>query len=279
AGGNTGVDRALEIFASQEVDLAVATLPEGLDPCDLLVQQGADAFRRALAGAVDALDFKLNQVLARPENQGVEGRRRAIDAVLAIIALAPELPGQAGAVKRELMVTRIAHRLAVKEETVWARLEELRARQRRRAAEKPTAETEAQEARAAPHERELLEVLLADPALVAVAVGRGKPEEVQHPGLRQALEGLWRLHAAGEPPDLDQLRLDLSPRLAEALLRLQEVGRMNPNRPAWLDRILLAFRERQVLSEKRELQNQLHAASDHEQALALLRQLQSQSAT
>jgi DNA primase len=48
AGGDKGVDRALEIFASQEVDLAITTLPEGLDPCDLLVQQGPEPFRAAL---------------------------------------------------------------------------------------------------------------------------------------------------------------------------------------------------------------------------------------
>ena len=71
AGGDTGVDRALEIFVSQDVDLAVATLPDGLDPCDLLVQQGPDAFRQVLDGAVDALEFKLNQVLAG----GRDGRR------------------------------------------------------------------------------------------------------------------------------------------------------------------------------------------------------------
>src|SRR5262249_20346874 len=33
AGGDTGVDRALEVFVSQEMDLKVAALPEGLDPC------------------------------------------------------------------------------------------------------------------------------------------------------------------------------------------------------------------------------------------------------
>src|SRR5262249_17980968 len=42
AGGTTGVDRALEIFAGQDIDLRVATLPDALDPCDLLVQQGAE---------------------------------------------------------------------------------------------------------------------------------------------------------------------------------------------------------------------------------------------
>src|SRR5262245_64727776 len=88
AGGETGVDRALEIFVSQNVDLRVATLPAGLDPCDLLVQQGPEPFRAALAAAVDVLEFKLNRVWEREASAGVEGQRRAVNAVLGIIALA-----------------------------------------------------------------------------------------------------------------------------------------------------------------------------------------------
>src|SRR5439155_5750404 len=61
AGGSTGVDRALQIFVSHNLDLAIATLPEGLDPCDLVVTQGPVPFRAALANAVDALEFKLQQ--------------------------------------------------------------------------------------------------------------------------------------------------------------------------------------------------------------------------
>src|SRR5262249_49186197 len=76
AGGATAVARALEISASHALDLAVATLPANLDPCDLLVQQGPDAFRRVLDAAQDALEFKLTQVLAREDTAGVEGRRR-----------------------------------------------------------------------------------------------------------------------------------------------------------------------------------------------------------
>ncbi len=58
AGGETGVDRALEIFVGCDVELAIATLPEGLDPCDLITKQGVDPFVRALRNSVDALDFK-----------------------------------------------------------------------------------------------------------------------------------------------------------------------------------------------------------------------------
>jgi DNA primase len=276
AGGNTGVDRALEIFAGQDVDLAIATLPEGLDPCDLLVRDGPDAFRAALANAVDALDFKMSQVLAAEEARGVEGTRRAVDAVLGIIALAPPLPGEAGAVKQELMVTRIARRVGIKEETVWARLRELRARKRRADKGDATAESAENASDKAPsEERELLEVLLAEPALVPVAAAGLSPEEVRHPVVRRLVEALYRLQAAGETPGLDQLRLQIDDaRLAAYLLRLQEVGRLNDSRPAWLQQILAVFRERRVVTETQELQNRLHAVSDHDKAVDLLRLLQ-----
>jgi DNA primase len=282
AGGSTGVDRALQIFISQNVDLAIATLPAGLDPCDLLVERGAEPFRKALADAVDALEFKLQQVLSAHAAGGVEGRRRAVDAVLGVIALAPEMAEPESAIKQQLIISRIAQRLALQEESVWARLKELRAGVRARQrphAPHERAEGSSMETRAAPaaaHERELLEVLLAEPALVPLAAAEVVPEQIGHPGLRELLNGLYDLHAAGEPPILDLLRVRLdNPRLAAKALDLHDVGRMNQDRPVWLRRILAEFRRKhQIEPRQRELKNQLQAASDHEQALELLRQLQ-----
>ena len=291
AGGNNGVDKALEVFASQEVDLAIATLPEGLDPCDLLLQDGGpQKFREILDGAVDALDFKLARVLATDGANSVEGRRKAVDAVLGIIALAPEMSGQAGAVKRELIVTRIARRLALKEETVWARLEELRA-QRRQSEERDDrspslarlalrgaqSEEDHRAAKAAPEEQQLLQILLAEPALVARAVQGVTPDEICHLELHQLLEGLYALHAEGQEPSIDQLRVRIpNARLAEYILKLCEVGQHNPDRPGYLEKLLKFFRERRARREKQEISNQLHTASDDTAKLELLRQLQNQ---
>lgn len=287
AAGNMGVDRALEIFAGEEMDLAVATLPEGLDPCDLLVQQGPAAFRAALDAAEDVLDFKLNRVLAAEGATGIEGKRRAVDAVLGILALAPQRVGHALAVKHELMMTRIAQRLALQEETVWKRLMELRRGEeakRRRGENRPVAvsssprDPASQKAPAAPEERELLEVLLADPALVATALKEVTPQDIAHPGLRQLLEGLFSLQADGETPTLDQLRPRLNnPRLESWALEHQEIGRKNQDRETWLRQVLAVFQQRRLLPEKVELQNQLQAAADHEAAVALLRQLQTRT--
>jgi DNA primase len=286
AGGNTGVDRALEIFAGEDVELAIATLPAGLDPFDLLVAQGTVPFTKALDEAVDALEYKLNQVLSAGEAHGIEGRRRAVDALLGIIARAPDMPGQAGAIKRELIVTRIAQRLALREESVWARLKELRAARRSdedaprpRGSDARPAEKRA--APADPLERELLEVLLAHPELVPEAATEVAPGNIEHPGLRKLLEGLYHLRAVGDVPDLDGLRLSIdNPDLVAYALRMQELGRLSKEDKAeWLRRILERFRERRIRPEKQELQAQLQAAPDHESAVELLRQLQRRNET
>lgn len=285
AGGQTGTDRALELFVSQDVELAVATLPAGLDPCDLLVRpDGPEAFQRALAGAVDALDFKLERLLEREGSGSVEATRRVVDAVLGVLAAAPPLPGRATQVKRELMVTRLAHRLGLRQETVWSRLGELQAERRRREAAGPAAPTgpasgESAPARKAgsapPIERQLLEILLAEPALVARAAAAIRPEELTHTGLRRMLHELYAAHQAGLVPDLDALRERLAdrPDLFDSALRLQFVGQHMHDRDQWLGKIIRRFDELKVEAEQRRLKDQLAAAGE-EEARELLRRLQ-----
>lgn len=284
AGGATGVDRALELFVGHEVELAVATLPDGLDPCDMLLRHGPEAFQQAIDAATDVLDFTLTQVWDAEASRGVEGRRRALDAVLNIIALAPASPGQAGAVKQQLMVNRLAQRFALKEETVWARLKELK--QARRSKELPSGgtvkpgdtEPVPQAAPAPKLEQELLQVLLAFPELVPLAAGVIRPEELEHPGLRRLLMELYALQAAGDPWTVDDVRARIGERrLAEYVLRQHDLGRVSTDPRGWLARIIDLFQQRRVSPVKQELHNQLHAVSDHDAAVALLRRLQDQT--
>jgi DNA primase len=127
-------------------------------------------------------------------------------------------------------------------------------------------------------ERQLLEVLLADPALVAKAAASIRLEEIEHPGLRRLLAGLYDLQATGEAPTLDGFRDRIeNARLAEKALQLQEAGLAYSNRETALDELLAYFRNRREKIVKQELQNQLQAARDHEAALDLLRRLQNRS--
>jgi hypothetical protein len=138
-----------------------------------------------------------------------------------------------------------------------------------------------QAAAAEPLERELLEVLLAGSALVTVAREQIAADEIRHPGLRRLLEGLYDLLEEAEEPDLDALRLRIAdrPQLADHALKLREVGRMHPDRSAWLEQILAAFAARRRQHAARQLQGKLSAAGDHDAAVDLLRKLQKHSAS
>lgn len=284
AGGSSGVDRALEIFVGHEVDLKIATLPEDMDPCDLLIAEGPEPFRKALSNAVDALDFKLSQLLASENKSGVEGTLRTIDAILKVMALAPRLPGQNGRAKQELLITRIAHRVGLRQETVWARFGELQGKREsvrpQSSSPRDAVPSEGPKAGPAPPlERQFVEILLAEPGLVARAVEAVPEEEISHPGLRKLVSGLYQMFNENESPELDGLRLLIQqPNLIQKAMELRDVGRSNPDRPQWFERILQEFRQRRIERQKSELTERLSSTLDHEAAMELLRKLQNPEA-
>lgn len=274
AGGDTGVDRALEVFVSNDLDLRVATLPEGLDPCDLIVRDGPDAFRQVLESGVDVFEYKLQRVWAKEAQAGVEGKTRAVEQMVAILAQAKE----SRAIKVELMVRQIASKLGFmrefQEETLWAQLKEQRAGQKAavRAATLPAEEPE-RKAPAAWFEVRLLEVLLANPELVAdahAALGAG---EVEHPGLQQLLGGLYELFTQGHKADLDHLQGRLhNDRLLGTAQQLQERGYEYVDGTAEFRNVLTHFRQRRKERLKQAIRAAL-AAGDPVLAANLQQQL------
>ena len=82
--GQRAADRALEVFFSATIDVRICTLPDSLDPDDLLRQPGGiDRFRAAVDGSVDALAHLVSRFSAAlAERQGVTPRQRAIEAML-----------------------------------------------------------------------------------------------------------------------------------------------------------------------------------------------------
>jgi DNA primase len=278
AGGASGVDRALELFVSQDVDLAIATLPDGLDPCELLVLQGPEALQAVLNNAVNALDFKLARAFAAGRAATLEGKRGAMEEVLQILALAPDMAGPAGQVKRELVVTRIAQQGGVKDETVWRRLKELQ-HARRPAADRP-AQAPAEEPKEAPAcraERELVGLLLAEPTLVIRAQAEIATHEVLHPGLQRMLQEIYLLRESGALPEADRVRAKLADntRLADFVLLLRDEGLAVPQRHVLLEECIAAFRRRRKVAEVNELQGQLKSVpTDGPPPLDLFRLLQ-----
>lgn len=293
-GGSTGVDRALEIFVSRDVELTVASLPNGLDPADLLVRSdGESIFRKALDTSVDALDFKLNQLFAKADRSNVESVRRMLDAILGVIALAPPVPSEAAQLKQELVITRLAHRLGVEARTVRGRLKELQLDRRRREARDSSRAigesnpsvapvvAPAKTSGAAPMiERQLLQILLAEPDLVREAYQLVPADRITHTGLKRMLVELYALHENAISPELDNLRVRLidRPDLAAVAMDLQDVGRSISERPNYFRKVVEGIAKVKTNDEIRSLKQQLGGADmDDAAKLELLRQLQNRT--
>jgi DNA primase len=282
AGGQGGVDSALKLFLQHEVDLAVATLPEGQDPCDFLLQHGPDAFRDVLTHAQDALDFKISRVCTAERLATTEGQRQALEDVLQTIAQIPDLPRQELQIKQQLVLTRLAQRFSVKEDTLWKRHDELR-RQRRPASPitstspSPTPTPPVPAQRPDPEERELLELLLAHPGLMGKASAQIPTEEVRHPGLRRVLVELYDLHEAARPVTPERLRVWMEgrPTGSDRLAHYQQAGLARAgDAQAWFAQLVEAFARRRRKAQAEAAREQLRSHPDGSVPVDLLRRLQ-----
>jgi DNA primase len=190
--GRRRANEILELFVANQVDLRILTLPESLDPCDLIATQGGDAFRRLLSGAVDALEHKLRMV-----TNGLDFTRdthRAAEAVEQLLSTLSRIrPGHGVApsavlLREEQMLSVVARQFHLPSEQIRARLSALR-RKATHAAQsalrrqdagsreppvRPPADWE-------PWERELIELILIHSSLLATITPNIDPAALPTP--------------------------------------------------------------------------------------------------
>ncbi|MCJ7543233.1 MAG: DNA primase [Phycisphaerae bacterium] len=226
--GSAAAERALEIFLAQQVHVRVATVPEGKDPCDYCLICGGQAFADLAAQAPDALHYvwqkRLEQVRAAGDN--LAGRRAAVEDFLRVVAQSG-VYGAIDEVRRGQLAQHIAHMLNVPAADLQQQMRRL-ARSVPRPGQAGTAPAPTT-ALGSDAQREVLEVLLNRPDLLAQASQRISPEDFSDPTLRQIAQAVWSAFAAGTTR-IDELlaREELSTH-AGLLVELSESGERRGN--------------------------------------------------
>ena len=85
--GRLAAERAVDVFLAQRIQLSVAAVPQGKDPCDYISQHGPQAFQRLVDQAADALQYKWQ--LTRQAQQDADtpaGQHRAVEQFLSVLA-------------------------------------------------------------------------------------------------------------------------------------------------------------------------------------------------
>jgi DNA primase len=116
--GQEAMLRAARVAAGRRLELRVVPLPSGLDPADLVQQQGAGAIRERVEQSVPFVRFRVERELERGDAGSAEGKDAIVDALRPVFAtLAPS------ALRQELLA-HVADRIAIAPSLVASWLEQ-----------------------------------------------------------------------------------------------------------------------------------------------------------
>ena len=116
-------DRAVEVFLNEGLDVAIAVIPDELDPGDLFeLPDGLERWNRIAASAQDALEYQFTRVKQQTEAADtLTGRQKLIEDYLRRLAqLGLGRPGQAGIgmVRRAMVLQKLVELLHLPEKAI-----------------------------------------------------------------------------------------------------------------------------------------------------------------
>ncbi len=109
-------DRSLDIFLEEDIDVKIAQLPKGRDPCDFLVAEGGEKFLTYVNNAIDFFSFKIEMAASKWDISTITGKANAIDDILSTAMKMPDV------IKRNLQIKRVAEEMAIDETALRAHL-------------------------------------------------------------------------------------------------------------------------------------------------------------
>jgi len=118
AAGQKAMLRAQEVAAGRRLQILVAAMPDGVDPAEMVIEEGgADRFRALVEAAVELAEFQTDLILATVDTTSPRDRDRGLSEAAPVLAQVPP-----GATRQEL-VRRVTEKLQIDPSVVLGRIE------------------------------------------------------------------------------------------------------------------------------------------------------------
>jgi DNA primase len=236
--GLEAANRALEVCLAQKVDIKIASVSQGKDPCDFVLTAGKDAFEKLIAEAVDVFAFKWNRLI---ENLGrtdtLIDNKAAIEEFLQNMAVAVR-SGNLSVIDQGLIVNRLAGIIGLDAKQINDDLNKRLARLKQTHANYEKAAPESQKPLNidfgsgfyAVAQREILEVLLNEPRLFEIVKQKVTPNIFDVPILSQIANIVFEsLNAELNAVLTDILARAESTELSGVIVELAQAGEQKGN--------------------------------------------------
>ena len=266
--GIEAANRALEICLSQRIDIKIASVPEGKDPCEFLLSAGREQFEQLVNSAVDVFQFKWNRLVESfGSDDTLTGKKGAIEEFLQTVATAV-WAGNLPAIDRGLIVNRLSKIIGADAKDINAEL----SKKLKTAGRTASYNAQDQKLRSinlgqgffAIAQREILEVLLNAPELFEIVKQKITAEVFDVPILKQIAGILFETLSTNPRPSLAEILAQAeSPELGSCIVQLAQAGEKKGNFKSCLTGALDAIKRYQGQKEK----VQIKAVQDQKQFL------------
>jgi DNA primase len=232
--GMEAANRALEVCLAGHIDIALASVPEGKDPCDFVLAAGKERFEKLIDEAVDVFQFKWNRLaenLGRDET--LTGKKAAIEEYLQAVATSL-WSGNLAAIERGLIINRLSKIIGLDSKEVNAELNKRVGRTARTASynveNKKVRSVDLGEGLFAMAQREILEVLLNEPKLFEIVKQKIAAEDFDVPMLKRTASMLFEALSANPETSLAEIiaRTE-SPEASSLIVELAQSGEAKGN--------------------------------------------------
>ena len=215
--GIEAANRALDVCLAQRIDIRIASVPEGKDPCEFMLSAGKERFEQLIDEAVDVFQFKWDRLKDKFSSEDtLAGKRLAIEEYLQTIATGLNA-GNVPAIDLGLRVNQISKIIGLDAKMINIELNK-RLRQAQRAEgynrqdRNGPVNIDYGQGLFAAAQREVLEVLLNEPELFDVASEKITAGVFDVPILRQVADILF-----------ERLQTDVNTTLREVLAGAESV--------------------------------------------------------
>jgi len=253
--GRAAANRALDVCLSQHIDIKIASVPEGKDPCDFLLSAGKEKFAELIDGAVDVFEYKWNKLVGDfAAEDTLAGRKAAKEEFLQTIAIAVR-SGNLAAIDKGLIVNRLSRIIGVDSREINSELKKRIARAGSISSEKPqNRQAQAGAGLRASAECEVLEVLLSEPVMSRYVKGVIGAEDFSEPVFRDIAEAVFESFANEREIELAGIlsRIE-SPETCSLAVALAESGEQKGNFKSRLNGALEVMKKARPAAEKIEI--------------------------
>jgi DNA primase len=107
--GQKATIRGLEILSEEGLDVKVVSLPEGLDPDEVITKFGVEGYKKCLTEAKPLIDFKIDVLRRTFDINTVDGKRKFASSAIKVIKESPSATEQEDLLKNVQKLTNFTY--------------------------------------------------------------------------------------------------------------------------------------------------------------------------